>query len=236
MGYPGGKGKCFQRLINLMPPHRVYIETHVGSGAVLRNKRAAARSIAIDLDARVVAQWNAEARTDLDIVHGDAHSFIARYNFAGDELLYCDPPYVSSARRREKIYRHDYSDEDHRELLRTLRRVPAMVMISGYANELYDSALADWRRVSFTAMSHSGIREECVWMNYPPARELHDTRWLGHTYRHRQSIGRKHTRWLKKFELLESTERYALMRALNARFRTDQTTVEQEGALCSTAF
>ena len=30
MNYPGGKGGVYQRLINLMPPHEVYIETHLG--------------------------------------------------------------------------------------------------------------------------------------------------------------------------------------------------------------
>ncbi|KHE92566.1 MAG: hypothetical protein SCABRO_01681, partial [Candidatus Scalindua brodae] len=39
MNYPGGKGGVFQKLINLMPPHDVYIETHLGGGAVIRNKR-----------------------------------------------------------------------------------------------------------------------------------------------------------------------------------------------------
>ncbi|MBS0352463.1 MAG: DNA adenine methylase, partial [Proteobacteria bacterium] len=48
MSYPGGKGKCYQRLINLMPPHETYIETHLGSGAVLRNKRPAKTTIGID--------------------------------------------------------------------------------------------------------------------------------------------------------------------------------------------
>jgi site-specific DNA-adenine methylase len=35
----GGKGKCYQRLINLMPPHQTYIESHLGGGAVMRNKK-----------------------------------------------------------------------------------------------------------------------------------------------------------------------------------------------------
>lgn len=30
MNYHGGKGGVFQKLINLMPPHEVYIETHLG--------------------------------------------------------------------------------------------------------------------------------------------------------------------------------------------------------------
>ena len=47
MSYPGGKGGVFHKLINLMPPHEIYIETHLGSGAVIRNKRLAQRNIRV---------------------------------------------------------------------------------------------------------------------------------------------------------------------------------------------
>ena len=30
MGYPGGKGRMWQNITALMPPHSVYIETHLG--------------------------------------------------------------------------------------------------------------------------------------------------------------------------------------------------------------
>jgi len=52
MRYPGGKGKCYQHVINLMPPHSVYIETHLGGGSVLRHKRPAKRNIAIEVSLR----------------------------------------------------------------------------------------------------------------------------------------------------------------------------------------
>ena len=35
MRYDGGKGACYRQLINLMPPHRRYVETHLGGGAVI---------------------------------------------------------------------------------------------------------------------------------------------------------------------------------------------------------
>ena len=36
MTYPGGKGGngFYQKIINLIPPHDVYIETHLGGGAI----------------------------------------------------------------------------------------------------------------------------------------------------------------------------------------------------------
>jgi DNA adenine methylase len=64
--YLGGKNGAgtYQRLINAMPPHEVYIEPFLGSGAVLRLKRPAFFNIGIDLsqDAIVTFQKHAPAR------------------------------------------------------------------------------------------------------------------------------------------------------------------------------
>src|SRR5579883_3303215 len=50
--YPGGKAGdgVFQRIINLMPPHQVYIEPFFGGGAIMRLKRPARVNIGIDRD------------------------------------------------------------------------------------------------------------------------------------------------------------------------------------------
>lgn len=52
MPYPGGKAGAgvFHRIINLMPPHQVYIEPFLGDAAVMRAKRPAALNIGLDLD------------------------------------------------------------------------------------------------------------------------------------------------------------------------------------------
>jgi DNA adenine methylase len=44
MTYNGGKGASgvHQQIINKMPKHRVYIETHLGSGNILRKKKSQA--------------------------------------------------------------------------------------------------------------------------------------------------------------------------------------------------
>jgi DNA adenine methylase len=51
VGYPGGKNGAgvFQRIINLIPPHEVYIEPFLGGGAVMRLKRPARLNIGLDL-------------------------------------------------------------------------------------------------------------------------------------------------------------------------------------------
>jgi hypothetical protein len=56
MKYKGGKNGSgvFQRLICMMPPHRVYIEAFLGSGAILRRKRPADRSYAYELNRQTI--------------------------------------------------------------------------------------------------------------------------------------------------------------------------------------
>jgi len=51
MTYPGGKAGAgvYQTIINLMPPHNVYIEPFLGGGAIMRMKRPARLNIGVDL-------------------------------------------------------------------------------------------------------------------------------------------------------------------------------------------
>ncbi|MDG2516182.1 hypothetical protein P7B04_26330 [Sphingobium yanoikuyae] len=51
-GYLGSKqvSGAYQAVIANMPPHDTYIETHLGSGIVLRRKPPAARSIGLEID------------------------------------------------------------------------------------------------------------------------------------------------------------------------------------------
>ena len=39
MNFAGGKGGTYQKNINLMPPHDVYIESYLGGGAIMRYKK-----------------------------------------------------------------------------------------------------------------------------------------------------------------------------------------------------
>ncbi len=59
MAYPGGKNGAgvYQRIISMMPPHRVYIEPFMGGAAILRLKRPAALNIAMDLWAPAVEEF-----------------------------------------------------------------------------------------------------------------------------------------------------------------------------------
>ena len=207
MRYPGGKGKTYQHVINLMPPHRVYIETHLGGGAVMRQKRPAVRSIGIDVDQKIVLGWPPKTVLGIELVCGRAEDFIAQYEFCGDELVYSDPPYHPHTRRRARVYTYDYSVEDHEQLLKLIASLPCMVILSGYANSLYNRVLSGWRTRTFRAKTHAGMREETLWFNFEPPQVLHDSRYLGDDFRARQTTKRRLERLRDKVRRMPAIER-----------------------------
>jgi site-specific DNA-adenine methylase len=215
MRYPGGKGKCFQQLINLMPPHATFIEGYLGGGSVLRNKRPARRTIGIDIDPTVVAACAADG---VELVEGDAIAYLESFEFTGDELVYLDPPYLPATRRKARVYRYDYSTEQHERLLAMVQTLPCMVMISGYTSDLYDTCLQGWNKMKFMTNSQVGLREECVWFNFEPPAALHDVSHLGANFRERQTIKRRRERLYERIEGLDPVERHELMAWMHAKF------------------
>jgi DNA adenine methylase len=221
MRYPGGKGRAYPRIINMMPPHRVYIETHLGGGAVLRHKRPAERSIGIEIDPSIVQAWRDRPAPvpNLQVCQSDALVFLRDFPFAGDELIYADPPYVRTTRRRRgRCYRFEYNDENHLALLCELRRLPCAVMVSGYPSTLYSDLLADWNAHPLSVATHMGITTETLWCNFDLPSRLHDHRFVGEDFRERERVRRRVDRWIGRLERMEPIERHAVISAVNERF------------------
>ena len=216
--YPGGKegAGTFQRIINQIPPHDVYIEPFLGGGAILRHKRPAGSSIGIDIDADVINRVSVKTVPGAIVICGDAISWLASYAWQGNEFVYADPPYVRSTCLSDCRYRFDFTDEQHRRLLVVLCSLPCPVMISGYASQLYLSQLESWRTDHFKVVTRGGtIAEEWLWMNYAAPRALHDYAGLGKDFTDRQRIKRKIIRWKRKLLALPMLEREAMLQALN---------------------
>ncbi|WDM74795.1 DNA adenine methylase [Xanthomonas sp. NCPPB 1638] len=210
-----------------MPKHEVYIESHLGGGAVMRNKRPAKRSVGIDLDPATLQRWNGIHIPNMELVNEDALTYLNRFSLAGTELIYVDPPYLPKTRRRERVYRFDYSINDHVALLDLLRTLPCAVMVSGYENELYNDMLSGWRRVTFNAKTHVEVRQESVWMNYAEPAVLHDARYLGTNFRERQQIQRRQATIRRRVQEMPTVERSEFMRWMNENFGS------AEEGLCS---
>jgi site-specific DNA-adenine methylase len=219
MKYPGGKGQIYQKIINLIPPHEVFIETHLGGGAVIRNKRPAKHNIGIEIDPRVIKLWkekNHDHNNHIEIIQGDAVDYLKKYNFTGKEFLYCDPPYLQETKRnkRKRLYKFDYTAQQHIQLLTLIKTLNCKIMISGYESELYKESLKAWYTKTFIASCHHGIATEWLWMNYSCPIELHDYRYLGDNFRQRERIKKKINRWTTKLKSMPILERQALLYAM----------------------
>jgi len=209
-GSKATSGLC-QSIISLMPPHDTYIETHLGGGAIMKRKPAALRNIGIDIDPKVLSSF--ECDYPVELVNGCAHQFLREYDYQGNELVYCDPPYLLSARSSNRRYRFDYEESDHRELLKILKRLPCNVILSGYPSSLYEELLPQWGTLELQVMNQAGVRTEKLWFNFVPDRVF----WAGYAGRnftHRQAIKRKAANWAKRYQAMPRAERLAVLAAM----------------------
>ena len=214
--FPGGKGASFHNLINLMPPHQIYIETHLGGGAVLRHKRPARHNVGVEIDPEIIQMWEEQNEFEFEMIHGDALHFLKSYPFAGEELVYCDPPYLRETRKRTKrIYKYEYTRKQHEELLEALKSLKCNVMISGYESMLYKEFLIGWHTHTYQASCQHGVATEWIWMNYSPPEQLHDYRYLGGNFREREQIRNKLKRWTAKIKNMPVLERNALLAVMD---------------------
>jgi DNA adenine methylase len=124
----------------------------------------------IEATARRIRDVNLECLPAVEVVR--------RYGRSPDVLLYIDPPYLAATRTRLGVYQFEMADPaGHTALADALRDVPAAVMVSGYANPLYDQHLyAGWHRHTIAARTDhdaarraggTAARTEVVWSNRP---------------------------------------------------------------------
>ena len=184
----------------------------------MRHKKRAQRNIGLDLDAKIIELWQKDLSDTCELHQVDAVAFLEAYSFEGHELVYVDPPYFPETRRRSKVYHCDYSNEDHIRLLECLVSLPCNVMLSGYDCDLYNRELDGWRKVSFPAKAHTEVREETVWMNFESPSHLHDSRYLGETFRERQTIRRRQTRLRNRINDLAPLERHDLLQWMQEHY------------------
>lgn len=116
----------------------------------------------------------AERFSAVTVEHREAAKLIPTYDRA-DTLFYVDPPYPHSTRSKVDCsghngYRFEMTDDDHRTLAELLHSVKGMVVLSGYACDLYDVELfGDWKRLTRKARAQGNGagtgRIEVLWLN-----------------------------------------------------------------------
>lgn len=94
---------------------------------------------------------------------------VIRQHDAPNTLFYLDPPYVHSTRgmrRRNATYRHEMTDDQHRELAETLQACAGVVLVSGYRCPLYEELYGTWARVDRAHYADGAAeRVESLWLN-----------------------------------------------------------------------
>lgn len=227
--YFGGKGApaTVRRIINLLPPHAVYIEPFLGSGRVMRHKRPALRaSIGFEVDPALCEAWRAAAPPDVHVVQADALEHLERFvcqlyarGLAPSELVvYCDPPYLLHTRRDgAPVYHREWGDEEHMRFLLLVMRLTCRVIVSHLPCEEYATALHAWHTFTFQNATRRGLQTEQVWCNFPPGPELHEFTFIGKDFRERERIKRQLAIVRRRFEALPLPARLALLAMLQAR-------------------
>lgn len=124
----------------------------------------------------------AERLAGVSLENRDALEVIADYGQHADVLLYCDPPYLGTTRASRQYLHELSSDEEHRQFLRAVQDLPATVVISGYASDLYELWLDGWDRAELSAWTGNGLRDgrgkedghrtEVLWCNRPLVRDV----------------------------------------------------------------
>ena len=160
---------------------RTIIRSFMGFGAdsVTRDCRTGFRSNsnrAGTTPAHDWARWPAQIdafhsrMTGVVIENRDAKEVMASQD-SPETLHYVDPPYVWETRADKSGshgYRHEMSDEQHEDLLQFLQGLKGMVILSGYANPIYEKL--PWEKVrteTLTFHKHNigAPRTEVLWMN-----------------------------------------------------------------------
>ncbi len=135
-------------------------------------------------------------------------------------LVYCDPPYLRSTRRDPKrdYYQHEWSREQHEYFLDQVVDAPWRVLISGYKSALYTKRLRGWHTERYRTTTRGGPVEEWIWANFPRPAELHDYRYVGRDYRHRERIRKRQRRWCRMLRAMPALERCAMLAAVIDEF------------------
>ena len=230
--YYGGKEASGvpQAIINQIPPHQIYIEPFLGRGTIMRYKKPAPlHNIGSDLNRDLVTKWQYSNTPDNFIIHcQDGISLLEHLcsntifiDVGSQVFVYLDPPYLIETRQTpRKVYKHEFSREDHIRLLNIAIKLPFTVAISCYDNSLYQEHLKEWRKITFPSQTRKGTAMETLYMNYPEPCALHDYTYLGKDYRERERIRQKIKRHIEGLKRLPLYECQAIIEAIT-RIETD---------------
>lgn len=149
-----------------------------GSNALCRNSQSGFRSNSNRSGTTPAHDWSnypdclkgiIERLRGVVIENRDAEGLMFQHD-SHETLHYCDPPYVHGTRSPKVHGHHGYTyemtDAQHEQMAETLNQLKGMVIVSGYACELYGRLFDGWRSVERTALADGAKeRTEVLWFN-----------------------------------------------------------------------
>jgi DNA adenine methylase len=81
----------------------------------------------------------------------DYQKILKKYKDIEDAFIYADPPYYGLP----NYYGVNFTNEDQKKMLDLLKQVKGKWLLSGYANELYDTELKDFYRIEIPLSKHA---------------------------------------------------------------------------------
>jgi site-specific DNA-adenine methylase len=216
--YYGGKGGngTYQTIINNIRPHKVFVSPFLGNDAVLRYKRPAQFSIGIDINEEITTLWKGVKIPNFKLITGDGLEFLKNESFEKETTIYLDPPYPKFSRRTQgDVYKFEFSNDQHEELLKVANNLSCDVLISTYENPIYSNLLKGWNLKKFKSTTRNGTAIEFLYMNFDNKEGLlHDYSYLGEDFIERQRIKRKINRWVNRLKVLPPLEKHAIIKQL----------------------
>jgi len=171
MNTPGAKTRegIFQTIINQMPPHTIYCEPFLGSGAVMNHKLPAALNIGLDRDPRAIQR----ARRRLTRKHARAADATTPSRFLCSLANSLDWDLRSLKPASPPAYRFEAADAF--EFLRDLKAHPLTIAAAPIPradiliycdppylletraghSQLYDHELSDWQHIALLKLLRS---------------------------------------------------------------------------------
>lgn len=218
--YPGRKGAAgtLQQIISQIPKCEVFIDAMCGSG-IVSSAISGCHRIVNDIDVSIIDRLR-YAAADVTFTNLDYRQVLKQYdNGSQNRVIYFDVPYLMATRSYQlPIYKHDWTDVDHKKFIAIARKITIPCMISHYPCALYDNAFLKWRKVTYQSMTRGGIREEALYMNYQQPPLLQCYQHIGKNFTDRQRIKRKVSRHIDKLQKIDPQERAAILSAIIQHF------------------
>lgn len=136
-----------------------------------------------------------------------------------DTFIFMDPPYHHSTRINNKqIYKHEFSNDDHIQLLNYVLQLKCNWMLIHPVCDLYDEMLSECRKVYIKIRYNTKTSLECLYMNYKSPDILQTTKYIGSDCWDRQRIKRKGERTIKRILSLPPGEKQYILSAIKNNF------------------